>query len=501
LPPRLRTLVEFYAAFANGQFVRARGIAAQLIARDSNDVEAWYQLGEAHLHHVSGYGLFTVPLPHPDSLGNVGKALRAFQHSLALDSAYTIAYRHTVDVLGMCGDPSARFVCLADSALYGSADELSRVLTRSAIDRMRAEALEEQITTAYGWLAVVPNDEVRGRLIDVLVTQERYDETANQAALLVGESAAAQAKAYEAMARLSQGRFREAGQLAHEALADLPDSVEFGQWTFGAVFAAIASGRIAEGRDAAAKLFNEFPGFPPEFPLVGVMVPKEMFIESLAFLMVSSSPDSGLLRRSADRWADQLTEAFGRDTASINTIVRGIEDGVVGPSPYLTAYLGSRDSTVLLQLLDVTGPEDWPSGRANMALARGDTAGARTLLAEHFPKATIESAADFIEMYAWAGLLARLGDTDRALAAYQQLDGARFSFGLDGHEDPLLLIQSWAERGALYQQLGQRDEAIEMYEKLIDAWQDGDEHVQPSVERARRAVQVLRGEVEVGEPE
>ena len=35
----------------------------------------------------------------------------------------------------------------------------------------------------------------------------------------------------------------------------------------------------------------------------------------------------------------------------------------------------------------------------------------------------------------------------------------------------------------------------------IDAWLDGDQHVQPSVERARRAVQVLRGEVEVGEPE
>jgi hypothetical protein len=40
-----------------------------------------------------------------------------------------------------------------------------------------------------------------------------------------------------------------------------------------------------------------------------------------------------------------------------------------------------------------------------------------------------------------------------------------------------------------------------MYEKFIEAWQDGDQHVQPSVQRARRAVQVLRGEVEVGEAE
>jgi len=49
--------------------------------------------------------------------------------------------------------------------------------------------------------------------------------------------------------------------------------------------------------------------------------------------------------------------------------------------------------------------------------------------------------------------------------------------------------------------LGQTDKAIEMYEKFIEAWQDGDQHVQPSVERARRAVRVLRGEVEIGETE
>ncbi len=170
-------------------------------------------------------------------------------------------------------------------------------------------------------------------------------------------------------------------------------------------------------------------------------------------------------------------------------------------SPYLAAYLGSRDTTVLLPLLDATGPDDWHSGRAQLAMARGDTAGARASLADHFSEDTIETIEDFTEMYAWADLLARLGDPGAALAAYQRLDNARLRLGLGNQTDPLLLISSWAERGALYQQLGRKDEAIEMYEKLIDAWRDGDEHVQPSVERARRAVQVLRGEVEVGEPE
>jgi tetratricopeptide (TPR) repeat protein len=249
-------------------------------------------------------------------------------------------------------------------------------------------------------------------------------------------------------------------------------------------------------------LINETPGFPPQFPLFGVLVPKEALAEYFVVVSFrSSSPDSGLIRRSVDQWHDRLTEAFGRDTASINAIVRGIEDGTAVPSPYLAGYLGSRDTTVLLRLLDVTGPDDWLSGRAQMAVARGDTAGARTLLAEEFPETPIESAVEFLEMFAWADLLARLDDPEAALAAYQRLDSVRSSFGPDTQEDPLLLIRSWAERGALYQQLGQTAEAIEMYQKLIDAWRDGDEHVQPSVERARRAVQLLRGEVEVGEPE
>jgi tetratricopeptide (TPR) repeat protein len=217
--------------------------------------------------------------------------------------------------------------------------------------------------------------------------------------------------------------------------------------------------------------------------------------------MVSTAPDSGLIRRSVDRWLDHLTETFGRDTASVRAILIGIEGDGGPPSPYVAAYLASRDTTVLLPLLHATGPDDWPSGRAQLALARGDTAAARVLLDEHFSDATVGNMEEFFEMYAWADLLVRLGDLPAGLTAYQRLDSARVSMGPSNQTDPLLLIQSWGERGALYQQLGQTDEAIEMYEKLIDAWLDGDQHVQPSVERARRAVQVLMGEVEVGEPE
>src|SRR5207237_6754686 len=123
LPPRLRALVAFHRAFEDGQLSRARRVVADLIARDPTDVEAWYQLGEAHYHDRAD------AFPHPDTLGNLGRALRAFQHTLALDSSYVLAYHAITDALSRCAetDGSAAFhLCLRDSAAYGTPDGLSR---------------------------------------------------------------------------------------------------------------------------------------------------------------------------------------------------------------------------------------------------------------------------------------------------------------------------------------------------------------------------------------
>jgi hypothetical protein len=57
-----------------------------------------------------------------------------------------------------------------------------------------------------------------------------------------------------------------------------------------------------------------------------------------------------------------------------------------------------------------------------------------------------------------------------------------------------VLVRAWAELGALYQQLGEGDRAIEMYERFIAAWENGDAEVQPLVDRARAEVATLRGQ-------
>src|SRR5205823_4709595 len=175
LPPRLRALVAFHRAFEDGQLSRARRIVEGLIARDPTDVEAWYQLGEAHYHDRSD------AFPHPDTLGNLGRALRAFQHTLALDSSYVLAYQHILDALARCAgaDGSAAFhLCVGDSAAYGTPDELSRRFGARTVARWRDEARAAQVQSARAWVAAVPGSwRPRQMLLDVLYSQRRYESS------------------------------------------------------------------------------------------------------------------------------------------------------------------------------------------------------------------------------------------------------------------------------------------------------------------------------------
>jgi len=52
-------------------------------------------------------------------------------------------------------------------------------------------------------------------------------------------------------------------------------------------------------------------------------------------------------------------------------------------------------------------------------------------------------------------------------------------------------VRSFAERGALYQRLGDPEKAAEFYRKFIDAWKDADPGLQPMVDRARAALEAL----------
>ena len=151
------------------------------------------------------------------------------------------------------------------------------------------------------------------------------------------------------------------------------------------------------------------------------------------------------------------------------------------------------DPTLLSRLLRILPADSAPVGRARLALARGDTAAALNLKREQYDAIAtrpIENAQAFGDTYHWAAIIAAMGDLRGALTAYARLDSADFDF--DG---AAAIVRSWPERAALHQQLGETKQAIELYERFIDAWRDASPDLQPLVERAREAEAAMRGEI------
>lgn len=486
LPSRLRSLVQYHVAYSNDDYRRARAIAEQLLARDSSDSEAWYQLGEAHWHHQSE------AFPHRDTLGNYGKALRAFERTLALDSTYVLAYFHLTQAWGGCANPTARFVCQADSAVYGTPEDLIAVLGTAVVDRLRSEAAAQQIAVGYAWVEQVPNAvQAREILGDALLQHERYTEAEKQAAALRALGDPRRAAVMEARALYGQRRYREAGARANEAVTELSQAETVaGVDQAGTML--FTAGRMAEAGRLSRLWLDAFPD--ADIPIgetpsgVAVTLPRSVF-DSMVAIWTKTPPygsDSALVSSLAWRLSEIAQKALS-DTAAYSVVVR---EGL----NFLPSYLQSGDTTLLTHYVGHLVAGTHPEARALLALARGDSGSARRLLREHFDRRQASPAAwtpdDAEAAWAWATLQARLGRIADAIDTYAMLDSTGFSrqFGAE------VVVRSWAERGVLYQELGDRRKAIEMYEKFIDALSEGDASVQHAVDRAQRAVAALRGE-------
>jgi tetratricopeptide (TPR) repeat protein len=95
-----------------------------------------------------------------------------------------------------------------------------------------------------------------------------------------------------------------------------------------------------------------------------------------------------------------------------------------------------------------------------------------------------------VRSYVWGAVLAELGESQAALEAFGRIDTLEARI-----QHPGLLVRSYAERGELYQQLGDLQKAVEFYDKFIAAWSNADPELQPQVDRVRKARAAAKGEV------
>jgi tetratricopeptide (TPR) repeat protein len=83
-----------------------------------------------------------------------------------------------------------------------------------------------------------------------------------------------------------------------------------------------------------------------------------------------------------------------------------------------------------------------------------------------------------LERFRYAEALERLGRLDEALPWYG-------SFSSNSIFDLVYLVPSHLHRARIAERLGQRDEAIRHYQRVVTLWQDADAELQPLVEEAR----------------
>jgi tetratricopeptide (TPR) repeat protein/predicted Ser/Thr protein kinase/TolB-like protein len=491
LPPRLRALVDFHRAYEDGNLLRARRVAEGMIARDSTDVEAWYQLGEAHFHHGSS------TVPHPDTLGNLGLALRAFERTLALDSSYVLAYQHILDALAACASSNVR-VCLADSAAYGTPDELSRRYGDDALERMRGEAAAAQILTARGWITAVPGSpRPRVALVRALYGQARYSEVMAEIESAERLGWGVDVGAWKAMTLVLQGRPGAAATALDSALGAARDTfaVFQGLQNPGMLPGLLVGGggRVQAGRRLNATLFRGIPVDSAPFT-GGIQVAMSDLAQLTDRLLAAHAGTAIALDGAAAEVRAFLDRYAGRDSVRVRRVTT--EFG----SALLAFFVVGRDTALLAQLVadaDTVISLTRRVASAHLALARGDTAAARASVDRYYRQPApgeFIGESGLIRAFAWGDLLTRLNEPRAALEAYAHLDTSDQRV-----QHPGFVVRSWAERGALHQQLGETAEAIREYERFIAAWQYADPELQRLVERARAAVAALRGEIKTDE--
>jgi tetratricopeptide (TPR) repeat protein len=127
------------------------------------------------------------------------------------------------------------------------------------------------------------------------------------------------------------------------------------------------------------------------------------------------------------------------------------------------------------------------SGRAYLALARGDTLRALRLL-EEIRNTYERSYYTYYEPFTRARLLSRLG---RDREAAQLLDQMPFERQWPPSADAILVE---LERGRVHERLGERDVALRAYSVVVDAWRNADPVLQPLVAEARSALARLSAE-------
>lgn len=480
LPQRQRTIISAYSAFLDKQYGAARGLYKTLIARDSNDTDAWYGLGDAWYHDMGASEGHATAMT---------ESLRAFRKTLALDPSYVLAYEHVEQMLTGSSREGVSVALMPNDSFVPTRNSQDRPLLDSTASRIAARRAQDAVVAlARNWVATQPTAlRAHSALVDAFLAAGDFPSALSELTRIGSLSPSHPELPFmEARVRFASGNTEEASRLLRQALdsAAPEDFVAFRSTP--SVFYDVA---------AAANVFA-YQGDVPNATRA---------IEFAA--RVQSAVYSGMHGDDWRRMAlGQLFGALGTPEAALRSVWQNsaesarvsspdkrqavLRDGAAAAVGLFTGL--ASDSVALAEYAALSGEAPPVEIQAWQALARGDSARARRLLSQpdSLSKGKGMPYMSYFPRPMAAQVYAQLGDYTTALNLLDAFEpDARASRGFDARWG--LVGRVRLLRGEIEARLGHKDRARQEYQKALAQWKNADPSMQEYVKMARLGLAAL----------
>ena len=483
LPEHDRTVINAYRAFIGGEYASARGLYQRLIDRDGQDADAWYGLGEAWFHDTAG----------PNQAPAFTQAIRAFRRTLDLDPDYALAYDHVQHLLGMAAERKPAYALVAPDSFALAFREDGRALVDSAtlqgaVRRARAAGL----STARSWIASQPATlRAHGAMVDAYLATGNYDAALGEVVRFRNSTPVHPELPFvEARIRFASGDVDRAASQLRTALDTVaPQDFRPYQGTPTVVMDIAAAANVfayqgdlanaAKALDLADQVRREVvkhPAGKSEGP----------WDENWRRVVLGELYAGVGVPASSLRQVWQSAAEAGR-MATPDSRKHLMHSGA---SAAIGLFTGpSADSSALVEYRAMTGEQLSPEVRALLALSRGDSTGARRMLAE--PDSTMKGMPKWTASLYTRPLAAQawflLGDYQRTLHVLRDFEPeALRTGGFDSRWGMLGRVRLL--RAAAYEQLGRRSEALAEYRQVLSQWKGADESLKPFIRQAEQGL-------------
>ena len=486
LPPREQTLVRAYRAFLEGEHPRAVELYATLVRKDSTDTDAWYGLGDAWFHRPAQ--------GTAERVQAMNASLRAFRRTLALDPTYALAYDHVAAMFQQMARPHPYFALVAADSFAAAADLDARGRAAAV-----ARARREGIAVTRDWVSNQPETpRAHHALVEAYAAAGAVTEAERELTRLAGMGIPKEG----VLTRITEGRIRfGAGDVA-SAVRQL-----------GPTYDSLLADRGRLTRAAEEDWMTLLSG-ANALAYVGDVGRAARVIGAVHRARGAISKNSEATvdpRHAGELQLGALYAATGGAPDPLRTIWRAVSEAArkaTAPDRAAIARAGTpaavglligpaHDATPLNELRTLTGEDHPRDVRALLALAAGDSAGARRLLLTPPEDWTDEKRGG---LGGWAGDpwplraygLLMLHENQRALDLLQHYDpetlDPRFYTSAYGAVGMVRML-----RGMAFEGLDRRTDAAREYRAVLAEWNGADPDQVPFLNEVRLALGRVTG--------